>query len=151
MILSGATIEGLNIFEPFSPRTQHPETGMSFGLSMAGYDVRLDMDMPPRLLPPGGFLLASTLERFRMPKHIIGVVHDKSTLARQGIALQNTVIEPGWEGFLTVEISNHSNDKWFDIIPGMPIAQILFHALDQEVDGYEGKYQNQGRGPVGPR
>lgn len=121
----------------------HP-CGMSFGLSAAGYDVRIAQGA---ILKPGDFLLASTVERFAMPDWIVGIVHDKSTLARLGIALQNTVIEPGWEGWLTLEITNHGPEP-VELVKRQPIAQVLFHALDQPTARpYSGKYQNQKEGP----
>ena len=45
----------------------------------------------PSLLRPGGFTLASTLEEFDMPADLLGIVHDKWTWARRGLAPQNTV------------------------------------------------------------
>lgn len=142
MILSGQSIRDRNIFEPFSERQKF--NGMSFGVGPAGYDVRLDQEVR---IPPGGFSLASTLERFTMPEDLLGIVHDKSTLARLGIALQNTVIEPGWQGWLTLELTNHS-DKEMVLPEGSPIAQIIFHVLDQPASvAYDGKYQHQKRGP----
>ena len=69
--------------------------GVSYGVSSAGYDVRIAQDV---LLWPGRFVLASTIEKFCMPDDLIGIVHDKSTWARRGVAVQNTVIEPGWNG-----------------------------------------------------
>ena len=63
----------------------------------------------------------------------------------------NTVIEPGWRGFLTLELRNMSNKKIF-IPNGCPIAQVVFHRLDQECEKpYSGKYQDQERGPQGAR
>ena len=52
------------------------------------------------------------------------------------------MIEPGWEGYLTIEISNHS--EFLRVIPeSTPIAQVVFHTIDQCVSkGYDGKYQN---------
>jgi deoxycytidine triphosphate deaminase len=93
------------------------------------------------------FMLAHTLEQFDMPKDVMGVVHDKSTLARLGVAVQNTIIEPGWRGFLTLEITTH-DDCGVDLLPGMPIAQVIFHRMDREVEGYAGKYQDQPNEPV---
>lgn len=142
MILSGETLRRVRPLDPFcEPGRAH---GRSFGVSHAGYDVRLDQDI---LLWPKGFRLASTLERFTMPRNVLGVVHDKSTNIRLGIAVHNTVIEPAWCGWLTLEISNQS--WWFRRLRrGTPIAQVIFHTLDVAVDGYaEGKYQNQARGP----
>lgn len=142
MILSAQTIRKIKPIEPFVERTV--QNGMSYGLSIAGYDVRCDQDL---VLPAAGFKLASTVERFLMPDDVVGIVHDKSTWARRGIALQNTVIEPGWCGYLTIEITNHS-DKEIIIQKGDPIAQILFHRTDYPVESpYSGKYQNQESGP----
>ena len=42
----------------------------------------------------------SSIEFFNMPKYLVGIVHDKSSLARQGLSVFNTVIEPGWKGYL---------------------------------------------------
>lgn len=81
-----------------------------------------------------------------MPKNVVGIVHDKSTWARRGLAVQNTVIEPGWRGFLTLELTNHGSVP-IKIERAMPIAQIVFHFTDEETVGYEGKYQDQERGP----
>lgn len=156
-ILSGQTIREKGIMEPFSERQRY--NGMSFGVGPAGYDVRLDQ---PIRLKPGDFTLASTMERFKMPNNVIGIVHDKSTLARLGIACQNTVIEPGWEGYLTLEITNHAKKRpWWKfwepdgevfLDDGTPIAQILFHYTDEPVEkSYDGKYHNQERGPQAAR
>lgn len=145
MILSAQTIPR-SIVEPFvETKTIHPESGMSYGLSAAGYDIRVAQAM---VLPKGLCVLASSLERFAMPNDVLGVVHDKSTLARMGVAVQNTVIEPGWHGWLTLELTNHA-DEPVTLIFGQPIAQILFHRLDQPTDTpYSGKYQNQENRPV---
>jgi dCTP deaminase len=150
-VLSGLTIRDLNIIEPFVERTQH--VGTSYGMSYAGYDLRLDQNVRLR---PGLTYLASTLERFTMPNDVMGVVHDKSTWARQGLSVQNTVIEPGWTGWLTLELlwlPVHDDKDYmsFRLQAGSPIAQVVFHRIDRDVGGYSGKYQNQERGPQGPR
>jgi dCTP deaminase len=151
MILSAQTIRLWCINErpmitPFHERTVY--RGKTFGLSAAGYDVRVEFEAGRLLyLASGSFILASTMERFRMPRSIMGIVHDKSSWARRGICVQNTVIEPGWEGYLTLELTNHSDN---DIVleAGSPIAQIVFHELDVATDQpYVGKYQDQQRGP----
>lgn len=144
--------------------------GTSYGLSEAGYDIRLKQDV--RFFPEGKnnfakntivhkymvdgvkhghflesrFTLASAIEEFDMPLDLVGVVHDKSTWARQGVSVFNTVIEPGWKGFLTLEIVFHGNDP-VHIPAGAGIAQVLFHKL-QEPAEYSGKYQNQANKPV---
>jgi dCTP deaminase len=123
-----------------------PHSGMSYGLSVCGYDLRIKQRI---VVKPGDFVLASTIEYFDMPDWIVGIVHDKSSLARMGIALQNTVIESGWKGWLTLEITNHGREEVV-LESGQPIAQVLFHALSNPtIKPYDGKYQNQPDEPVG--
>jgi len=98
------------------------------------------------VLNPGEFRLAVTVERFSIPTNIVATVHDKSTLARMGLAVQTTVIEPGWSGWLTLELSNHGANV-IELMDGQPIAQVLFHQLDENTEGYDGRYQNQGDRP----
>jgi dCTP deaminase len=143
--------------EPFCERTQ--ACGMSYGISAAGYDIRIGAidkstcgkgSRPTQSwwVAPGEFVLLASLERIKMPVDLIAVVHDKSTLARKGLALQNTVLEPGWEGYITLELSNHSEES-VQIQVGQPIAQLLFHQLRSDsTSPYKGKYQNQPAEPV---
>jgi len=131
------------LLTPFVERSVSPG-GRSFGLSAASYDVRIDQDV---IVPPHGFVLASTVERFSLPNDLAGTVRDKSSWARIGLAVQNTFLDPGWCGYLTFELSNHS-DAEIRIARGEPIAQIVFELLDQPTEQpYRGKYQDQERGP----
>lgn len=117
--------------------------GLTFGLGPCGYDIRCAERV---FIEEGGFSLCSSMEEFQMPNNLVGIVHDKSTWARKGVAVQNTVIEPGWCGFLTLELTNHSDDDVL-IAAGAPIAQIIFHLLDEPTQcPYSGKYQNQPAG-----
>jgi dCTP deaminase len=151
MILTGTQIREYQILDPHVERTTvpiGPNRSASYGESFAGYDIRLDQSVH---LEPGYTFLASSLEQFQMPDNVLGVVHDKSTWARLGLAVQNTVIEPGWGGFLTLELvwtplygdlhraSLHLEEGW-------PIAQVVFHLVNGRAQ-YVGKYQNQKRGP----
>lgn len=141
MIVPAQLLRAIKPVEPFVERSV--EGGMSYGLSAAGYDVRVAEDI---YLEPGDFTLASTLERFITPPDLVGIVHDKSTWARLGLAVQNTVIEPGWQGYLTLELTNHGHGI-ISIAKGMPIAQIVYHKLMQPTEQpYQGKYQNQEQG-----
>lgn len=143
--------------------TKVREHGVTHGLSEAGYDIRIHQEI--RFLVddggrrtvtivdgllstanPGTFTLASAIEEFQMPNHLVGIVHDKSTWARQGLSVFNTVIEPGWNGFLTLELVYHGNEDL--IIPaGSGIAQVIFHDVSDPVQ-YTGRYQNQANKPV---
>lgn len=138
--------------------------GVTFGLSEAGYDIRIKQEVrfrdkcvgafvpsehPPMYAPKrvyGSFILASTIEEFDMPCDLVGVVHDKSTWARRGLSVFNTVIEPGWKGFLTLELVYHGSEDL--IIPaGAGIAQVVFHNTSDNA-AYSGRYQNQKDEPV---
>lgn len=146
MILSAQSIrKRVGLIKPFYERTVH--RGMTFGLSSAGYDIRIAESLH---MWPKAFLLASSMEEFDIPNNLVARVMDKSTWARKGITVQNTICEPGWKGFLTLELTNHSNGN-VTIGRGDPIAQIVFELLDEHTEQpYEGKYQNQRSGPVGP-
>ena len=127
-------------------------TRMSGGLGPCGYDVALAQDivMNPSTMA-GSFQLGSTREVFAVPDDVVGIVHDKSSWARRGLAVQNTVIEPGWRGYLTLEITNHSHGL-VRLHAGTPVAQVVFHRLDCPTDRtYSGKYQDQEPGPQAAR
>jgi len=142
MVLSAQTIRRLKPITPFHERTK--EFGMTYGLSVAGYDIRIAQTIK---IEPKDFVLASSIEEFNMPNNVLAYVKDKSTWARQGLFVQNTVIEPGWKGFLTLELTNDMNIVPRYLEKGMPIAQIVFHYLDEPAEQpYDGKYQNQAAG-----
>jgi dCTP deaminase len=118
--------------------------GMSFGLSAASYDVRIAESVT---IHSGEFVLASTMERFDIPHDVLIVAHDKSSWARRGLAVQNTIFDPGWRGYATLELTNH--DKSVLVISaGDPIAQVVCHLLTEPTtQPYSGKYQDQEAGP----
>lgn len=147
------------------------EHGVSHGLSEAGYDIRIKQQVTfsaekkgamyvtlathdngniyVESFQTGRFVIASTIEEFKMPNDLTGIVHDKSTWARRGLSVFNTVIEPGWKGFLTLELVYHGHADL--VIPaGAGIAQVIFHKLSSK-SAYVGKYQNQENKPVQAR
>ena len=135
-------------------RTKEKAHGVSHGLGEAGYDIRIKQDI---LFDPSGtkhpayrrFAIASAIEEIDMPACLVGIVHDKSTWARRGLSVFNTVIEPGWKGFLTLELVYHGHEEL--IIPaGSGIAQVIFHELTDRAE-YSGKYQHQANEPVPAR
>ena len=147
-VLSAQSIRKRGIFTPFCERTKH--NGMTYGLGPAGYDVRIaeDVNLSNSVYGPLRFAIASTVEHFDMPTDCIAYVKDKSTWARRGLLVQNTVIEPGWRGYLTLELS-YEGDGAIHIPSGSPIAQIVFHKLDEPTESpYNGKYQDQINCPV---
>ena len=96
------------------------------------------------LIPPNSFALASSLEYFKMPRNITGLVTAKSTYARCGLGTPPTVLEAGWHGNLVLEFSNHtSNSIRLYANSG---AQILFFQGEEPEVSYadrKGKYQGQ--------
>jgi hypothetical protein len=90
------------IIRPFF-REKVVRSGKTFGLGGAGYDIRVKLDAEQVAIPRGGFLLATTVEYMALPNDLEGEVKDKSSWARLGLAVQNTTIEPGWRGYLTLQ------------------------------------------------
>lgn len=146
MIING---DALLKLEPVSPmyhtKLKHKESGTSYGLTECGYDIRIAEDV--WMFLGNRFRLSFSLEKFRMPHHLMGRVLNKSTWARRGIdASMTTNIEPGWCGFLTIEL-RYSGVLPIKIPAGSGIAQIIFEEIATETT-YQGKYQNQPFKPV---
>lgn len=122
--------------------------GCSYGLSACTYDCRISQDIT---LQPLFNVLVSTIERFCLPTNICGSVFDKSSLARLSVSAFNTHLDPGWEGWLTVELVNFG-DETVRFVAGDPVCQVKFEWLDEETElPYRGKYQNQENRPVSRR
>lgn len=145
---------------------------VSYGTSSYGYDVRcarefklftnlhsaiidpkefnpqsfVDVEGDHCIIPPHSFALARTVEYFRMPKDILAICVGKSTYARCGIIVNVTPLEPGWEGHITLELSN-TTPLPAKIYANEGVAQILFFQGDEKCDtSYDergGKYQGQ--------
>lgn len=152
-ILSAQTIRRLGIMTPCHERTRHPSSGLTYGLSGAGYDLTLKDAMHLASHRDAwyegqkSFRLGVAQEHFSLPNNVLGRVCDKSSLARRGIQVFNTVIEPGWRGYLTLEIVNHGDTITLEA--GQPIAQVIFELLDEPTEQpYAGRYQDQPLRPV---
>ena len=108
---------------------------------------------PVCIIPPNSFALARSVEYFKIPRNILTICVGKSTYARCGIIVNVTPLEPEWEGFVTLEISNtaplparvYSNEG---------LCQIVFFNSDQVCEisykDKKGKYQAQ-KGIVLPK
>jgi dCTP deaminase len=119
--------------------------GFSWGLSECGYDIRIKQSV--WMFWGRRFVLASSIERFKLPPNLMGRVLNKSTWARLGVdASMTTNIEPGWEGHLTIEL-RYARKRPLFIPAGVGIAQVIFETLAQPAS-YAGKYQNQPDRPV---
>jgi len=163
--------ENNRLLEPFSAVSVRAGV-ISYGLGPYGYDLRLDKtyrclsaktetildphqvseaDFETRseemiLIPPGHFILGKSLEYFRMPKKILGLVFGKSTYARCGIIVNVTPLEPEWTGFLTMSIAN-CGPRPVALHPLQGIAQVIFiESADLPLFSYKdlkGKYDAQ--------
>jgi dCTP deaminase len=111
----------------------------------------------PFILHPGEFVLGSTLERVTLPDDLVARLEGKSSLGRLGLLIHSTAgfIDPGWDGHVTLELSNVANLP-ITIYPTMKIGQLSFVQLSEPAErpyGSEGigsKYQGQ-RGPTPSR
>lgn len=163
------------MIEPFeAEQVSHGENGrlVSYGLSSYGYDVRcanefkiftninsavvdpkafdensfVDVTADCCIIPPNSFVLARTVEYFRIPRNILTVCLGKSTYARCGIIVNVTPLEPEWEGFVTLEFSN-TTPLPAKIYANEGVAQIIFLESDEVCSvsyrDRKGKYQGQ--------
>ncbi|MFQ5629898.1 MAG: dCTP deaminase, partial [bacterium] len=159
------------MIEPFVD-AQIRDDVISYGLSSYGYDIRIanefriftninntivdPKNFDPRslvnfkgdicIIPPNSFALGRTVEYIRIPRNIMTICVGKSTYARCGIITNVTPLEPGWEGHVTLEVSN-TTPLPAKIYANEGIAQILFFESDEQCKisyaDKKGKYQNQ--------
>ncbi len=89
-------------------------------------------DEHPFILHPGEFVLGSTLERIKLPDDLVARLEGKSSLGRLGLLIHSTAgfIDPGWDGHVTLELSNVANLP-ITIYPGMKIGQISFMQMTE--------------------
>ena len=111
-------------------------------------DARLVVDFKGDscLIPPNSFVLARSVEYFRIPRGVLTICFGKSTYARCGIIVNVTPFEPEWEGYVTLGISN-TNPVPARIYANEGIAQVLFFEADEPCTvsyaDKKGKYQQQ--------
>jgi len=159
------------MIDPFVDR-QTREGVISYGLSSYGYDARastefkiftnvdnalvdpknfsdksfVERDSDVCIIPPNSFVLARTVEYFRIPRDILVICLGKSTYARCGIIVNVTPLEPEWEGHVTLEFSN-TTPLPAKIYAGEGCAQVIFLESDEVCEtSYRdrgGKYQGQ--------
>ena len=89
----------------------------------------------PFILHPGEFVLGSTFERVELPHDLVARLEGKSSLGRLGLLIHSTAgyVDPGWEGNLTLELSNVANLP-ITLYDGMKIGQISFQRLSSPVE-----------------
>ena len=163
------------MIEPFEPEQVRENAAgriVSYGTSSYGYDVRcsdefkiftniesalvdpksfdessfVDKKIDVCIIPPNSFVLARTVEYFRIPRNVLTICLGKSTYARCGIIVNVTPLEPEWEGHVTLEFSN-TTPLPAKIYANEGVAQMLFLESDEECEtSYKdrgGKYQGQ--------
>jgi dCTP deaminase len=114
-------------------------------------------DEQPFILHPGEFVLGSTLERVTLPDDLVARLEGKSSLGRLGLLIHSTAgfIDPGWDGHVTLELSNVANLP-ITLYVGMRIGQLSFVQLTEPAETPYGagaigsKYQGQ-EGPTPSR
>jgi dCTP deaminase len=164
-----------SMIEPFEANQVRHDEGkkvVSFGTSSYGYDVRCAREfkvftnlnstiVDPKafdensfvelhsdicIIPPNSFVLARTIEYFRIPRSVLTICLGKSTYARCGIIVNVTPLEPEWEGHVTLEFSNTTNLP-ARIYANEGVAQMVFFESDEICDvsykDRDGKYQGQ--------
>lgn len=100
------------------------------------------------LLPPGGKVLTATLERVCLPLDFLGFIHPKSSLARGFLFIATGIVDPGYEGALTIAIHNAS-DHYYNLDHGLACGQLLIASLNKgNTTRYQGRYLNEDA-PVG--
>ena len=145
---------------------------VSYGTSSYGYDIRCSTEfkiftninaavVDPKafdassfiefhgevcIIPPNSFVLARTIEYFRIPRNVLTLCVGKSTYARCGIIVNVTPFEPEWEGHVTLEFSN-TTPLPAKIYANEGVAQVIFFESEEECEiSYKerkGKYQGQ--------
>ena len=105
----------------------------------------------PFILHPGEFVLGSTAERVALPDDLVARLEGKSSLGRLGLLIHSTAgyVDPGWDGYLTLELSNVANLP-ITLYPGMKIGQISFFRLSTPAESPYGKAGNKYQGQRGP-
>lgn len=94
-------------------------------------------------LKPGQFALATTLEEIRLPRGLCAFVQGRSSIGRAGLTVQNAgFIDPGFHGHITLELKNETRNA-IHIVPGYPVAQLIFEKTSNVEHPYAGKYNGQ--------
>ena len=163
------------MIEPYVPHqiaSVEEKRIVSYGTSSYGYDVRCSTEfkiftninaavVDPKafddssfiefqgdvcIIPPNSFVLARTIEYFRIPRNVLTICVGKSTYARCGIIVNVTPFEPEWEGYVTLEFSN-TTPLPAKIYANEGVAQVIFFESEEACEisykDRKGKYQGQ--------
>ena len=167
--------EERGMIEPYVPHqvsSVEEKRIVSYGTSSYGYDIRCSTEfkiftninaavVDPKafddssfiefqgyvcIIPPNSFVLARTIEYFRIPRNVLTICVGKSTYARCGIIVNVTPFEPEWEGYVTLEFSN-TTPLPAKIYANEGVAQVIFFESEEVCEisykDRKGKYQGQ--------
>ncbi|MGQ9543562.1 MAG: dCTP deaminase [Candidatus Bathyarchaeia archaeon] len=108
-------------------------------LNPAGYDLRSAVEI---LIDPGQHALASTLERISLSSDVLGILHVRSSLAREGLFASLALVDPGFRGQLTISLIN-AGRRLLRIGCGERFIQLTLIQLSSEAERpYAGRYQD---------
>jgi dCTP deaminase len=93
------------------------------------------------VLKPYEKILVATIEKIIMPNNLMAFCQLRSTFARAGVSIPPTVVDAGFSGNLTIQMSGSS----FPV--SIPAKARFLHLIFSELKsppakGYSGKYQN---------
>ena len=135
--IRGALAEKTLIIAPFDEASLNP----------AGYDLRLSTEVA---LEPSEHRLVATIERVELDSGLVGILHIRSSLAREGILASLALVDPGFKGQLTISLSNTGSNT-IQLKAGERFVQLTVLRLGKRaVAPYDGRYQNS-LGVVGSR
>lgn len=164
---------GKGMIKPFNGKNIRKGI-ISFGISSYGYDMRIANEfriftpagqpvVDPKnfddrcltdvrgntcIIPPHSFCLGRSVEYFRIPRDVLVICLGKSTYARCGIVVNVTPLEPEWEGYVTISISN-TGPLPARLYAGEGIGQLIFlqasELCEKSYADKKGKYQSQKR------
>lgn len=169
MILSDKTIKGLMqsgelVISPLEPSQIQPASvdfrlGNTFSVvknevPILSFKEKIEYEVIEKgsfILRPKCFVLATTMEYFKLPDNMTAFVEGRSSVGRMGLFIQNAGwVDPGFEGEITLELFN-SSDTPILLEAGSRVGQLVFAQLDRDAENpYCGKYQSQ-RGATGSK
>lgn len=162
MILSDGTLKELieKRYIEIEPLSEGQIQPASVDLRLSNYYLKVDENMLETIdlekeivyqeiirdeiiIPPHSFLLATTLEKIKLPPDITAFVEGRSSIGRMGLFIQNAGwVDPGYNGSITLELYN-ANRLPIKLYSGRRVCQLVFARMDRDaLIPYSGKYQN---------
>jgi dCTP deaminase len=121
--------EGNLVIAPFDEASLNP----------AGYDLRVSAETG---LEPSEHRLVATMERVELGSDLVGVLHVRSSLAREGILASLALVDPGFRGQLTISLFNGGR-RTVQLKAGERFVQLTLIRLGRQAGTkYDGRYQD---------